>query len=79
MLGVLLFSLSPRALTLAARGLGRLAVIEASLAGLSFGVLAAVLGGFPAAVLGLALYAGLLAVLRPRGLRDAWTYVRALH
>jgi peptidoglycan biosynthesis protein MviN/MurJ (putative lipid II flippase) len=78
-LGVLLFALSPRVLTLAARGLGRLAVIEASLAAASFGLLALVLGGFPAAGIGLALYGALLALLRPRGLRDAWAYVRALH
>jgi hypothetical protein len=32
----------------------------------------------PAAVCGLALFAGLLAVTRPRGLRDAWHYVRTL-
>jgi hypothetical protein len=78
-LTVLLFSLSPHALSQVATGLVRPAVIEASLAAASFGVLAAVLGGFPAAAVGLALYATLLALLRPRGLREAWAYVRALH
>jgi hypothetical protein len=33
----------------------------------------------PAAVLGLVLYAVLVATLRPRGLRAAWSYMRALH
>jgi O-antigen/teichoic acid export membrane protein len=78
-LGVLLLSLSPRVLTLAVRGLGRLALVEAGLAAVSFGLLALLLGGIPAAVVGLVVYALLLAAWRPRGLREAWAYVRALH
>lgn len=78
-LAVLMAALSRRTLTLAAFGLGRLAVVETSLAALSFGTLAVAVGGVPAAVAGLAVYALLLAALRPRGLRDAWSYVRALH
>lgn len=75
----LLVSLSPRTLALCALGLGRLALLEAAAAALSFGVLALAVGGIPAAAAGLALYALLLAALRPRGLREAWAYVRALH
>jgi len=78
-LGVLLVSLSPRVLTVAALGLGRLAVIEAALAAASFGVLALVIGGIPAAVIGTVVYAALILAWRPRGLREAWAYVRALH
>jgi hypothetical protein len=78
-LGVLLISLSPRVLALAAYGLGRLAVVEAALAAASFGLLALVIGGIPAAVIGLLLYAVLIVAWRPRGLREAWAYVRALH
>jgi hypothetical protein len=78
-LGALLLSLSPRVLTLAAVGLGRLAIIEAGLAAASFGLLALVLGGIPAAVVGLVVYAVLIVAWRPRGLREAWAYVRALH
>ena len=50
-----------------------------ALAAAAFGVSALVLTGLPAAVLGLALYAGALVLARPRGLRDAWAYVRVLH
>ena len=78
-LGVLLVSLSPRVLTVAALGLGRLAVIEAALAAASFGVLALVIGGIPAAVIGTVVYTALILAWRPRGLREAWAYVRALH
>jgi hypothetical protein len=38
-----------------------------------------VLGGFGAAVAGLVIYVGALALLRPRGLVEAWRYVRVLH
>jgi hypothetical protein len=72
-------SLSTRVLTLAAVGLGRLAIIEAGLAAASFGLLALVLGGIPAAVVGLVVYAVLIVAWRPQGLREAWAYVRALH
>jgi hypothetical protein len=63
----------------AAVGLGRLAVVESALAAVSFGLLGLVVGGIPAAVLGLVVYAALILVWRPRGLREAWAYVRALH
>jgi hypothetical protein len=56
-----------------------LAVVEAVLAGASFGLLALVLGGIPAALAGLAVYTLLILVWRPPGLREAWAYMRALH
>ncbi len=77
-LGVLMGGLSRRTLVLAALGLGRLALVVAGVAALSFGVLAALVGGIPAAAGGLVLYAVLLALALPLGLRGAWTYVRAL-
>ncbi len=45
----------------------------------AFGLPSLVLPDIPAAAAGLVLYLGSLAVLRPRGLIDAWRYVRALH
>lgn len=78
-LAVLLAGVSGRTLVLAAAGLARLAVVVAAVAALSFGLLALVLGGIPAAALGLPLYALLLALALPLGLRSAWSYVRALH
>ena len=78
-LGVLLGSLSRRVLTVAAVGLARLAVVEAGLAVGSFGLPGLVLGGFPAAAIGLVVYTALILAWRPRGLREAWAYVRALH
>lgn len=78
-LGVLLASLSPGVLLTVAVGLARLAVAMAALAAASFGLLALVLGGIPAAVIGVVVYAVLIVAWRPRGLRDAWAYVRALH
>ena len=77
-LGVLLGSLSPRVLRVAAVGLGRLAVVEAGLAAGSFGLVGLVLGGFPAAAIGLVVYTALILAWRPRGLREAWAYVRTL-
>jgi peptidoglycan biosynthesis protein MviN/MurJ (putative lipid II flippase) len=77
-LAVLMGGLSRRTLALTIAGLGRLAVVVTALAALSFGVLALLVGGVPAAAAGLVLYAGLLALALPLGLRDAWAYVRAL-
>lgn len=75
----LMAGVSRRMLTLSLAGLARLAVVVGALAGVAFGVFALLVGGIPAAVGGFALYAALLVVLRPRGLREAWTYLRALH
>ncbi|MGZ4389061.1 MAG: hypothetical protein ACXVZL_06745, partial [Gaiellaceae bacterium] len=59
-------------------GLGRLALVVSALAAVSFGGLAALVGGIPAAAGGLVLYGALLALALPLGLRDAWAYLRAL-
>jgi peptidoglycan biosynthesis protein MviN/MurJ (putative lipid II flippase) len=77
-LAVLLVTLSPRALGIAAVGVGRVALVAATVALAAFGGCGLVLDGGAAAVAGAALYAALLLVARPRGLRDAWRHVRAL-
>jgi hypothetical protein len=77
-LAALMAGLSRRAPALTAAGLARPALVVAATAALSFGALGAALGGFPAAAVGLALYAALLLAVRPLGLRDAWSYLRAL-
>jgi hypothetical protein len=77
-LAALLVAVSRGALRRTAVELGWLALQVAALAALAFG-LASLLGGFAGAAVGLAAYAALLAALRPRGLREAWAYVRALH
>ena len=78
-IAVLMVTVSPRMLAVSALGVGRLAIRLVFVVGLSFGVLALLVGGVAAAAAGLALYALLLAAIRPRGLREAWAYVRALH
>lgn len=75
----LMVGVSRRMLTLSLAGLARLAVVVGALAGVAFGAFALLLGGIPGAVGGFLLYAALLVALRPRGLREAWTYLRALH
>ena len=35
-------------------------------------------GGLLGALVGLVVYVGLVALLRPRGLRESWSYLRAL-
>jgi hypothetical protein len=77
-LAALLVAVSGGALRRTAAELGRLALQVAALAALAFG-LASLLGGFAGAGVGLVAYAALLAALRPRGLREAWSYMRALH
>jgi hypothetical protein len=72
-------AVSPRMLALSAAGLGRLALGVGAVAAASFGVLSLFLGDVSAAAAGLVLYAALLVAVRPRGLREAWSYVRALH
>ena len=78
MLAALLVSVSGDVLWRTVVELGRLSLQVAALATIAFG-LASLLGGFAGAGLGLVAYAALLAALRPRGLREAWSYVRALH
>jgi hypothetical protein len=55
------------------------AVSVGALALLSFGALALVADDALAASVGLAVYAVLLALVRPSGLRQAWGYMRELH
>jgi hypothetical protein len=78
-LGALLLALSRRALLAAVASLVRVAVSVGALAVLSFGVLSLVADDVLAAGGGLAVYAVLLALVRPRGLREAWWYMRELH
>jgi hypothetical protein len=75
----LLAVLSVETLVRVGAGLSLPTLLNGALAGISFVVAARLLDPIPAAVLGLLLYAALLATLRPRGLRAAWTYMRALH
>lgn len=76
---VLMMLVSPQMLALSVVGVGELALIVAAAAAVSFGALSFVIDGIPGALVGLALYMLLLAAARPRGLREAWSYVRALH
>ena len=57
----------------------RVSVWVWGLAALSFGAFAIVSSDTLAALGGLAAYAVLLTILRPRGLREAWGYVRELN
>jgi hypothetical protein len=75
-LGVLLWALGT--LGQALRGLAGAAVALGGLAAIAFGVPRIVLGGVPAAFVGLVLYAGALGSWRPAGLRNAWAYARTL-
>ena len=75
----LMAAVSLRMLVLTVRGLLRIALVVSTLTVAAFGIPDLVLGGFAAAVLGFALYVGALVALRPRGLVEAWRYVRVLH
>jgi len=75
----LMAAVSRRMLVLAVRGLLRTAALVAALTVVAFGLPSLVLPAIPAALVGLALYAGALVVVRPPGLRDAFAYVRVLH
>jgi O-antigen/teichoic acid export membrane protein len=77
-LAALLLALSPRALLDAAGSLARVAAWVAALAAVSFGLFALVASDAVAAGGGLGAYVVLLALFRPRGLREAWGYVREL-
>jgi hypothetical protein len=78
-LGALLFALSRRALVAAVVSLVRVALSVGALAVLSFGALAILTSDALAAAGGLVVYVVLLALVRPRGLREAWGYMRELH
>ena len=77
--GAMMAFVSTRMLELTMRGILRAALIVGAITVGCFGLPELVLGDFPAAVVGLVLYVATLAVLRPRGLVDAWRYVRVLH
>jgi hypothetical protein len=66
------------AVTMAVRGLVAAALVVAAIAAAAFVPPWVLLGPLAAAAAGLALYAVLLAALRPPGLRAAWRYLRAL-
>jgi hypothetical protein len=76
---VLMRALSPRALRIVGSGVARLAAVEVGAGALAFALFGVLVGGYPAAVLGLVVYVGLLAFVRPLGLGAAWEYLRALH
>jgi len=65
-------------LTGALRGLALAALVCGGLAAVAFGAPRAVLGPVPAAAVGLVLYTAVVLVWRPAGLRNAWSYARAL-
>lgn len=79
LVGGLLAALSPRMLRRVAQGLVRPVVLETAAAALAFGVLALLVGRWPAALGGIALYALGLAGLWRLGLGAAWRYLRTLH
>jgi O-antigen/teichoic acid export membrane protein len=79
MIFVLMAAVSRRMLVLAARGLAQTAAVISAFVLVTFGLPSLVLPSIVAAVVGLALYVGALALLRPRGLVEAWRYVRTLH
>ena len=78
-LAALLLALSRRALLDAAGSLVRIAAVVGGIGALAFGSFGLLTSDVPAAVGGLAVYSVLLALVRPRGLRDAWRYLRELH
>lgn len=78
-LAVLMAGLSRRALAVVAAGLARVAAVVLAIAVVAFVVPSLVLGGIAAAVVGLAVYAVLLALGRRLGLAQALAYARALH
>lgn len=77
-LAALLVLLEPASLVRVARGLGAAAGVCGGVALAAFALASVPLDAVPAALAGLAGYALLLLALRPRGLRRAWAYVRAL-
>jgi hypothetical protein len=78
-LAALLVALSRRALVSAAISLARVGLVVGAVAAFSFGGVALVSDDVVAAVGGLAIYTAALVALRPRGLQEAWGYLRELH
>jgi hypothetical protein len=60
------------------RGIARAAVVLGALAGAAFVPVGLLAGGVVSALVGVAFYVALVAVIRPRGLRASWSYLRAL-
>ncbi len=77
-LAAVLAALSLETLVRVGAGLSLPVLLTAGLASISFLTAARLLDPVPGAAVGLLLYAALLGVLRPRGLRAAWSYMRAL-
>jgi hypothetical protein len=75
----LLLSISARTLLEASLAIARSTLTVAALAALAFGVPAVFVSAPAAAAIGLVLYGALLVAVKPRGLREAWAYVRTLH
>lgn len=67
-----------RAVQMTTRGVVAAALICGGVAALTFGVPGALLGAVAAAVVGVVLYAAVLGLWRPPGLRQAWAYVHGL-
>ena len=76
---VLMAGVSRKMLVLSAVGLARTAAVVAAFALVTFGIPALAVGPTLAAPIGLVLYVTAFVVLRPRGVVDAWQYVRGLH
>lgn len=77
-LAILLELISRETLVRAAPGLAELTVYIGLLTVAAFGIASIAIDGVPAALVGLALYTAAFLLWRPRGLRTAWAYVRAL-
>jgi hypothetical protein len=75
----MLVTISRRTAVLALAGILRAGTVVGAGATIGFGAAAWASDGIVAAVLGTALYAALLALFAPFGLRQAWAYLRALH
>ena len=65
-------------LATAFRGLLLAGAVVGGICVLAFGVPALGLGALPSAVVGVAVYGAILALVRPRGLQTSWRYLRAL-
>jgi len=60
------------------RGIALAAAVIAAFAVVAFGPPGLIVGGTAGALLGLALYTALVLAVRPRGLKESWSYLRAL-
>ncbi len=60
------------------RGVALAALVVCALTVVAYVPPSLVVDGMPSALAGLAIYVGLVALIRPRGLRESWSYLRAL-